>query len=149
MILKSKIAALLTAMLIAVPVTLREQEEKNPKQDDEIVIPAGGPEAIARRDFMRTKLMYSQNIFEGLTTGDLDLIKTGITELELITGGEQWVQIDNDHYRRLAEDFTTSLQRMSEAVESGSIDATALRYYQMSTSCIDCHKHIRIASYDL
>lgn len=126
-----------------------QEEEGKKKQDKEkIEIPQDGPDAIARRDFMRTKLMYSQNIFEGLTTGDFELIRDGVSEVKKITEGARWVQIDNDKYRKLTADFETTIRRLEEAVEGKNIEATALRYYQMSTSCIDCHQHLRLARYE-
>lgn len=124
------------------------QEEDKQKSDDTIVLPRSGPDAVARADFMRSKLMHSQNIFEGLTTGNFKLIKTGIAEVKMLTEAEEWVKIDNKNYQKLEDDFKTSIKRLSEAAESGNIEATALRYYQLSTSCIDCHQHIRIVKYD-
>ena len=56
--------------------------------------------------------------------------------------------IDNDFYRKLTEEFKTTTKRLKEAANSGNIEATAMRYYQMSTSCIDCHQHIRKAHYE-
>ncbi len=91
--------------------------------------------------------MYSQNIFEGLTTGKFRLIKEGINEIKGITQGEKWVSVDDERYRKLTEDFNTAIKRLSSAVESENLEAVALRYYQMSTSCIDCHRHIRLANY--
>lgn len=143
------IAALLAGLFVWIPFAVQEPQEEKSGSDDKIVIPSYGPEAISRRDFMRTKLMYSQNIFEGLTTGDFDLIQSGVEELQRVTEGEKWVQIDDERYRKLTEDFNTTIRRLAGAAESGNIDATALRYFQMSTSCIDCHKHIRKADYDL
>lgn len=125
-----------------------ESSLKQRQENEGIVIPQDDENAVQRRDFMRTKLLYSQNIFEGLTTGNFALIKEGIEEVQGITEGEEWVAIDNDLYRKLTEDFKTTTRRLSEAAESGNIEAVALRYYQMSTSCIDCHKHIRKAAYD-
>ncbi|MFT5304422.1 MAG: hypothetical protein ACI87E_000790 [Mariniblastus sp.] len=119
----------------------------NQEEDDKIRIPINDEHGISRRDFMRTKLMYSQNVFEGLTTGNFDLIKAGVKEVQAITEGEKWVEVDNDQYRKLTEDFKTATKRLSEAAASGNLEATALRYYQMSTSCIDCHKHIRKTGY--
>lgn len=132
--------------------TLQEQapsQEPQPQQEqDRVVIPHDDDNAVARRDFMRTKLQFTKNIFEGLTTGDFNQIKDGIKDVQGVTQGEKWVTIDNDFYRKLTEDFKTTTKRLSEAAESGNIDAVALRYYQMSTSCIDCHKHIRKAEYE-
>ncbi len=126
----------------------QEPSEKKQDQDDTIVIPADDTGAASRRDFMRTKLMYSQKIFEGLTTGNFDSIERSIQEIQNITLGEQWVAIDNDHYRKLTEDFKTTTKRLMEAAKTKNLDATALRYYNMSTSCIDCHNHIRQARYE-
>ena len=147
MIRYSTAIAVCFAWLISVPAFLVTQETEKPKQDDKIVLPAQDPDTIARRDFMRTKLMYSQNIFEGLTTGDFELIKSGIREVQRVTGGQQWVTIQNEQYKKLTEEFKTTTTRLMEAAESGNIEATALRYYEMSTSCIDCHRHIRKAGY--
>ena len=130
------------------PVPLQDTDEKRKKQD-KIEIPADDENAIARRDFMRTKLLYSQNIFEGLTTGNFNLIKEGVKEVDKVTQAQQWVEIDDDRYRRMTEEFKTTTRRLAEAAESGNIDATAMRYYQMSTSCNDCHKHIRKVGYEL
>ena len=147
--IRFSIVALAVSFLIAiVPLSLQEQEKsETPQEDDKIVVPADDENAIARKDFMRAKLMYSQNIFEGLTTGDFLLIQAGIKEVQGITEGEQWVAIDNDHYRKLTEDFKTSVKRLKKAAESRNLDAIALRYYNMSTSCIDCHDHLRHAEY--
>ena len=121
----------------------------NPAQDDDpIVVPQSDDNSIARRDFMRSKLMYSQNIFEGLTTGNFGLINAGIKEVSGITDAEKWVAIDNAKYRQLTADFKTTVKRLQAAAKTKNIEATALRYYQMSTSCIDCHAHIRVAQYE-
>lgn len=132
----------------ATPAFFQVQEKSKSLQEDEkLVLPFDDENAVARRDFMRTKLLYSQNIFHGLTTGDFKMIKASIKEVSEITEGESWVAIDNEKYRKLTEDFKTTIDRLSEAAESGNLEATALRYYNMSTSCIDCHRHIREANY--
>lgn len=105
-------------------------------------------DTISRRDFMRTKLMFSQRLFEGLTTGDFDMIDRSVKEIQSITAASQWVAIDSDPYRKLTEEFNEATRRLAEAAKSRNIDATALRYYNLSTSCIDCHRHLRQASYE-
>ena len=125
-----------------------QDEAKPPQTEDPLVIPLIDDDAVSRRDFMRSKLMYSQNIFEGLTTGDFRQIKNNVEQLRAVTAGAAWVTIDNDQYRKLTDEFNTTTKRLMEAAETGNIDAMALRYYQMSTSCIDCHKHIRKAGYE-
>ncbi|MGI9516559.1 MAG: hypothetical protein ACR2NP_05930 [Pirellulaceae bacterium] len=152
-----KIIAFLTLLAVSFPVALMtalpQQEEKKSEQEegksDRIIIDAMDENAIARRDFMRTKLMYAQNILEGLNTHDFGLIATAIKDIEMVTEGEQWVTIDNEVYQGLVQDFKKSVLRLKEAAATENIDATALRFYDMSNRCIDCHKHLETAQYDL
>ena len=127
---------------------IQEKETRQPPRQDEN-LRQDDSESVSRRDFMRTKLMYSKNVFEGLTTGDFQLIRAGVEEIKGITEATQWVAIDNEDYRRLTREFETTVKRLEAAAQSENLEATALRYYQMSTSCIDCHSHIRIAKYEL
>ena len=108
------------------------------------------PDLIARRDFMRSKLMYSQLILEGLTTDDFEMVDDAIDKLKMVTEGEMWVAFDDDaEYRDLTQDFRQATARMEAAAETDNLDATAMRFYQMNTTCIDCHKHIRARGYKL
>lgn len=144
-----KLAAAFLVMIASISFIPQEPaKEKQDQDDDTIVIPADDTGAQSRRDFMRTKLMYTQNIFEGLTTGNFAVIDKAIEEVQNVTSGEQWVSIDSDKYRQLTEEFKTATKRLKEAAKSKNIDATALRFYNLSTSCIDCHNHIRQARYE-
>ncbi|MEL7498435.1 MAG: hypothetical protein AAFN77_12560 [Planctomycetota bacterium] len=127
---------------------IQEKQEPQKRKQDPIVIPSDDENSIARRDFMRTKMMFTQSVFQGLTTGNFAMIKRAVKEIEGITKAAHWVEIDNERYRKLTEEFNTTVDRLAEAAESENIDAIALRYYSMSTSCIDCHKHIRQAKYE-
>ena len=144
MIGRSTIAVLVTLALTCGTLAFQDQEKQ---QDDKIQVPSKGPEAVARRDFMMSKLRFSQMIFEGLTTGNLKLVQEGAQEVHAITKGSAWVTVDDERYQKLTSEFETATKRLIEAAESGNIDATALRYYHMSTSC-DCHKHIRKVGYE-
>ncbi len=132
----------------AAPLAVAWQQESRQQETKPL---AGGQDsdAISRRDFMRTKLLYTQNILGGLVTGDLKEATKAVHEVQQITEAEQWVRIDSDEYRTLTEEFTTAANRLLEATESGNVDAATLRFQVLTTSCIDCHKHIRSVSYDL
>jgi hypothetical protein len=119
-----------------------------PAQDrvqDPIPVPKEG--GVERRSFMRTKLNFTQNILEGLTMAEFGLIAHGIDELESVLDAEQWVTIDNEDYRQLVGEFRTAVQRLRSASETKNIEATALRFYDMSTRCIDCHQHLQRSGY--
>ncbi len=132
----------------ALSAVFQDQESESPKSPAvQEPIPVPDESSVERRDFMRTKLMYSQNIFEGLTIRDFDLINQGVRELEQVMEAEAWVTIDNDDYRELTREFKTAVQRLKISAETKNIEATALRFYELSTRCIDCHQHLRHARY--
>lgn len=126
----------------------QDQEQTELLDDERLVLPFNDPDKVARRDFMRTKLMYTQNIFAGLTVGDFKDIKKAIREVQMVTEGGQWVEIDNEIYHQLTDEFKISTKRLAQAAETGNIEATAMRFYEMSNRCIDCHQHIRKANYE-
>ena len=134
--------------LTAAPLAYAWQQESR-QQETKPLVGGQDSDAISRRDFMKTKLLYTQNIFGGLVTGDLEAASKAVREVQQITEAAQWVQIDSDEYRKLTEEFTTAANRLLEATESGNVDAATLRFQVLTTSCIDCHKHIRSVSYDL
>lgn len=143
-----KLAGAFLVMIASISFLPQEPAKQKQDKDETIVIPADDTGSLSRRDFMRTKLMYSQNIFEGLTTGNFDAIEKAVEEVQSITSAEQWVAIDNDKYRELTQEFKTATKRLMDAAKTKNIDATALRFYNVSTSCIDCHNHIRQARYE-
>ncbi len=147
MIRYASLIFIFSTVIMSIPPAVQEQESPATTKSN-VAAQDQDPDRVARRDFMRTKLMYSQNVLEGLTRGNFNLIKTGVDEIQSITAGEQWVAIDTDEYRKLTEEFKTATKRLKDAAETGNIEATALRYYELSTSCIDCHTHIRKVGYE-
>jgi len=96
----------------------------------------------ARRDYMRAKLNYTQAILEGLSTQDYDLIIRGADEVKRITEGALWAAIDSDDYRRMSDQLRESADRLRTMAEDKNLEGSALRFFDMTLSCIDCHKHI-------
>ena len=135
-------------LLIAIPATgfaMAWQQEEGDKTAN-----PHDPDLIAQRDFMRSKLMYSQLMLEGLTTADFAMVNEAIANMKAVAGGEMWVAIDDDpDYRDLTQDFQQAIDRLQKAADTNNIDATTMRFYQLNTTCIDCHKHIRARGYRL
>jgi hypothetical protein len=98
---------------------------------------------ISRRDFMRTKLMYSQNIMEGLTTRNFKLIKQGAEEINTITKATGWLVADTKEYAHYSEDLRDIADKIAKAADEKNLDAAAMRYFQMTANCIDCHDYSR------
>lgn len=97
----------------------------------------------SRRDFMRTKLLYSQNIMEGITTRNFDLIAEGAAEIRKITEAELWLAANTDEYRHFSGDLRAIADRISAAAKAGNLDAAAFRFSDMTANCMDCHEYSR------
>lgn len=106
------------------------------------------PDRLSRRDFMRTKLNFTQNILEGLSTRDFGLIISGAEEVERITLAEGWNAGDFAEYPQLSEELRSAAVHLRKAAEKSNLEAAALRYFELTLKCIDCHQHLRQADFE-
>ena len=105
------------------------------------------PDVVAQRDFMRTKLMYTQNIVEGLSTGQFALIVSSAEEIERITQAEAWTANITPDFVRWSDELQQAARRLRKAAENGKLEASTLRYFELTMKCIDCHQHLRKADF--
>lgn len=98
---------------------------------------------LSRRDFMRTKLLYAQNIMEGITTRNFTLIEQGASEIRRITEAGQWLVADTPEYRHLSDDLRSIADRIASAARDRNLDSAAFRYFDMTVNCMDCHQYAR------
>ena len=101
----------------------------------------------ARRDFMRVKMMYSSNILEGLTNKDFKLIEESANEIIGITSAEKWLVVDSMEYRRQSEELKTAAEKLKKEAKNKNLEGAALRFFDMTLKCIDCHENIRELSF--
>jgi len=101
----------------------------------------------ARRDFMRVKMMYSSNILEGLTNKDFKLIEEGANEIIGVTAAEKWLAVDTMEYRRHSDELKTAAEKLKKEAKKQNLEGAALRFFDMTLKCIDCHEHIRELSF--
>ncbi len=93
--------------------------------------------------FMRKKLDASSKIMEGLCLEDAALIKEGADALGAMSKVEIWnVMLDPD-YREHSREFRDNAAKLSAAAEAGDFDKAALRWFDVTMSCIECHDHVR------
>lgn len=97
----------------------------------------------SRRDFMRSKLMYMQNIMEGIATRDFVLIRKGAEEVERITHAGEWLVSDSPEYKHMSDDLRTIAGKLIKAADGKNLDAAALRFSDMTINCMDCHDYSR------
>ena len=104
------------------------------------------PEAAKQselRDFMRQKLEASNDILEGLTTDDLELVKSGARKLHELSSAERRRVSNDPLYRQFSGDFREITQQLIKAAEDGNADRAAMKWMDATMSCIDCHRFVR------
>lgn len=95
------------------------------------------------RDFMRKKLEASNDILEGLTTDDTDLIEKGAKKLAELSAAEEWRISKDAMYKQFSDEFTRNAEKLVEAAKEKNIDRAALRWMDTTMSCIECHRFVR------
>jgi hypothetical protein len=105
------------------------------------------PDSLSRRDFMRMKLNYTQNILEGLTTRDFGLIISGAEEFERITQAEAWNSNDFADYQKISDELRSVASHLKKAGQKSNLEAAALRYFELTMKCMDCHQYLRKADF--
>lgn len=112
------------------------QAKKAENTDDENDKPA-------LSDFMQQKMDASHDIMEGLLMEDSKSIVKAAKKLKDMSDTERW-RVSNDiMYRNHSEDFRRSVDKLIAASKGNSIDRAALSWFDVTLSCIDCHRYVR------
>jgi hypothetical protein len=97
----------------------------------------------ALAEFMRQKMDASHDIMEGLLMEDSKIIAKAAKKLKEMSDTERW-RVSNDiMYRNHSEDFRRSVDKLISASKGNSIDRAALSWFDVTLSCIDCHRYVR------
>lgn len=98
---------------------------------------------LEQSQFMRKKLEASNQILEGLTSEDSQLIVKGAKLLAEMSTAEKWQVQNNVMYRQFSGEFQRSAKSLLEAAEKGNYDAAALKWIDTTMKCLECHKFVR------
>lgn len=115
-------------------------QESQQQEEDDI-------KTAARKAFMRGKLTSNQKIVEGLSTKNYDMIREGADAVMALTKGQHWFVLDSPEYKSYSEDMTIAARRLHEAAGEKNLDAAALRYFDLTLACLDCHRYIETQKY--
>jgi len=118
-----------------IAVAQRDKDEAGKK-------PAGT--RAAHREFMRKKLDSAQSVLEGLALEDFRLVTKGATELKAASSAAEFNAIKDGHYNAYATKFRRTTEKMERAAREKNLDGATLAYLDMTLSCVECHKYVRI-----
>ena len=97
----------------------------------------------AIKEEMHFKLFYAQGILEGITTENYPLIATNAYKLKHFSQSPSWDLRKAPEYRRLTTDFQRSVDAVARAADKRNVDGATVAYFQLTTSCVTCHKYLR------
>jgi hypothetical protein len=100
---------------------------------------------IETRNFMRVKMLHSQQILEGLMLENFNLVEKHAQELSLLSMESQWNVLRTQKYVDQSADFRHAIQHLIDAAKEKKMDTAALAYVDVTLKCIHCHKYVRSA----
>ncbi len=97
--------------------------------------------------WMQKKMSYSEKILAGLSSGDFDAIEKNARAMGALNQMEKWVRGNvpeyTSEYRAQLKIFQNADEQLMRAAKKENLDAAALAYFQLTLSCINCHKIVR------
>ena len=133
----------LTALVVAGWTVSRADDKAPPAGKKDDPQPQTGRDDLPLRDYMRKKLHASNQILEGLCTDDSTLVAEGARTLNELSDSERWRVTNDPMYRQFSGDFRQITQQLMEAAEKKNMDRAALKWMDVTMSCIDCHSFVR------
>ena len=135
------VAALLGG-LAAAGVVSRDPQGGGPLGSSSLAAqPAVEPDRVA--GFMRAKLAHSQDVLEGLSLADFDLIEKGAQKLSLASQDSSWQVLQTEDYARQSAEFRRSCDTLRKAARDENLDGALLAWMEVTMKCVQCHRYVR------
>ena len=123
---------------LAIPTHFQPTQDVN--QGEEI-------KSSARKHFMRGKLTSNQRIVEGLSLRNFEMVREGADGVTALVKGQHWFVLETPEYREFSKDMEKASKRLAAAADAKNIEAAALRYFDLTLNCIDCHEYLSTQDY--
>lgn len=98
---------------------------------------------VRDRNVMKFKLYYAQSALEAIATENYPLLATNALKLGALTREVSWRIRHTPDYERLSTDFRRQADALAKAAKDNNVDAATVAYFQMTASCVTCHKYLR------
>jgi hypothetical protein len=99
--------------------------------------------ATRTAETMRFKLEYAQKVMEGIALEDYDLITFNAARLKALGQSADWRHRQNAEYQRHTGEFIRHAEALARAGERKNLDAATIAYFQLTMSCVQCHRYLR------
>ena len=103
----------------------------------------GAAQTPSTRRVMREKLGHSQKILEAILSSNFALLERESAALAKATEAPAWNALKSPEYLKESEAFLKALRELTDAAKEYDLDAAAVRYNALTTSCFACHRHMK------
>ena len=108
-----------------------------------LAIRSEAQDAPNTREVMKLKLSYAQNVLEGIATENTERITGNAQKLSALSKAAGWRANITPEYQLFAAEFRRHADAVARAGKDKNVDAASLAYFQMTMSCINCHRYMR------
>jgi cytochrome c556 len=98
---------------------------------------------ITTREVMKAKLESSQKVLEGIATENFVTVSTHAQKLVALSQVAGWQARQTPEYKQHTADFRRHAEALQKAARSENVDAASVAWFQLTISCVNCHRHIR------
>ncbi len=117
-------------------------EEKPPVQEKAPTVSNERPMSF----WMAQKIEHSKKILEALTKEDFVKVEAEANQLRTLGKIEGFVRRKDPAYLRHQQSFDSSLVEIAAQANEQNVEGAVLAFNQLTTSCIACHKILRVVS---
>lgn len=103
----------------------------------------GQPQSPDAKQQMRTKLVHSQGILEGMLAEDYEKVARSSADLGLTAQATAWQVFQTPEYTRNSETFRRTCDDMARHAKAKDLEALMRDYSELTSQCVQCHKYIR------
>ena len=92
---------------------------------------------------MAKKLDSSKALFEGIALANYKKISTSADQLVQLSRQDEWFVIKTPRYENYSNEFRRAAETISQKAAEKNIDGVTLGYFDLTLSCVRCHKYVR------
>jgi cytochrome c556 len=98
---------------------------------------------ITTREVMKFKLESSQKVLEGIATENFATVSTHAQKLVALSQAAGWQARQSPEYKQYTAEFRRHAEKLQRAAHEENVDAASVAWFQLTISCVNCHRHIR------
>lgn len=95
------------------------------------------------KESMELKLEASKKILEGIVREDFKLIALQAARLKQLSQSASWQWRQSDDFKLFTSVYRRSADKLMQAAQEKNLDLASLEYFQLTTSCVNCHRYMR------